>query len=40
VALWPTLHLSGIEQLFPQQQKTGKTGSRFQKSKVLINNTK
>jgi len=32
--------LNGIEQGYFQQQKTGKTGSRLQKSKVLINTNK
>jgi len=35
-----TLHLNIIEQRYFKQQKTGKTGSRLQKNKVLINTSK
>ena len=42
---WPkiisaTLRLNGIERVILKTKKTGKTGSRFQKCKVLINTTK
>jgi len=35
-----TLQFNNIQQRYFEQQKTVKTGSRFQKSKVLINTTK